>query len=149
MKFCFQYLNFITSPFFLQQVNGLPSAVNGIQNSLNSAAATRHHKRRQRSCSTSSDENMNDNRNGSAGSAGSNSVGNNGIDLSPSTPSTPTPPLTRRFPPGLRAPRTNPQCPTRTNWRTVASSQQQLSPQSQARQYVPGKALGFVSRCGT
>lgn len=116
------------------QVNGLPVTVNGIHNSLSSAA--RHHKRRQRSCSTSSDENVNENRNGSAGSSGSNGIGNNGVDLSPSTPSTPTPPLARRFPPGLRAPRTNPQCPTRTNWRAVANSQQQLSPQSQSRQYV-------------
>ncbi|XP_052126561.1 ras GTPase-activating protein raskol, partial [Frankliniella occidentalis] len=116
------------------QVNGLPTTVNGIHNSLSSAS--RHHKRRQRSCSTSSEENINDNRNGSAASSGSNGLGNNGIDLSPSTPSTPTPPLSRRFPPGLRAPRTNPQCPTRTNWRAVATSQQQLSPQSQTRQYA-------------
>ena len=114
------------------QVNGLPTSGNGLHNVLSSAV--RHHKRRQRSCSTSSDENINDNRNGSGGS---NSIGNNGVDLSPSTPSTPTPPLARRFPPGLRAPRTNPQCPTRTNWRAVANGQQQLSPQSQNRQYPP------------
>ncbi|XP_034247586.1 ras GTPase-activating protein nGAP-like isoform X3 [Thrips palmi] len=126
------------------QVNGLPTTVNGIHNSLNSAA--RLHKRRQRSCSTSSDENLNDNRNGSAGSGGSASLGNNGVDLSPSTPSTPTPPLARRFPPGLRAPRTNPQCPTRTNWRAVANSQQQLSPQTQSRQYVSDEVCPKLRR---
>ncbi|KAK6637118.1 hypothetical protein RUM43_010792 [Polyplax serrata] len=63
----------------------------------------RQQVRRRHSCSSSSEEN------------------GIGADLSP-TPSTPTPPVNRRFA-GIRAPRTNPQCSLRNNWRTVNNHQ--------------------------
>jgi RAS protein activator-like 2 len=65
-----------------------------------------HHLRRHHSCSSSSEENC--------GGGTMERVG--GVDASPS-PSTPTPPPVRKFSPGLRAPRTNPQCAQRSNWR--------------------------------
>jgi RAS protein activator-like 2 len=66
------------------------------------------HLRRHHSCSSSSEEN------GGGGGGTLERVG--GVDASPS-PSTPTPPPVRKFSPGLRAPRTNPQCTQRSNWR--------------------------------
>lgn len=63
----------------------------------------RQQVRRRHSCSSSSEEN------------------GTGADLSP-TPSTPTPPVNRRFP-GIRAPRTNPQCSLRNNWRAATNHQ--------------------------
>ncbi|XP_066993594.2 ras GTPase-activating protein raskol [Anabrus simplex] len=75
------------------------------------------HLRRRHSCSSSSEEN----------GVGGERTG--GVDLSPS-PSTPTPPSTRRFSPGLRAPRTNPQCALRTgnNWRAANGQVALLQP---------------------
>ena len=67
------------------------------------SALNGHHRHlhRRHSCSSSSEDN--------GGSGTLERVG--GVDLSP------TPPSTRRFSPGLRAPRTNPQCALRSNWR--------------------------------
>lgn len=66
------------------------------------------HLRRQHSCSSSSEEN--------GGGGTLERVG--GVDASP-LHSTPTPPPVHKFSSGLRAPRTNPQCAQRSNWRAA------------------------------
>ncbi|XP_021940216.1 probable Ras GTPase-activating protein isoform X9 [Zootermopsis nevadensis] len=66
------------------------------------------HLRRHHSCSSSSEEN--------GGGGTLERVG--GVDASP-LHSTPTPPPVHKFSSGLRAPRTNPQCAQRSNWRAA------------------------------
>nr|CAD7196683.1 unnamed protein product [Timema douglasi] len=88
-----------TNPVYHMDMNATTSPVNG--------HAGHRNVRRRHSSTSSSDEN----------GAGVEKAG--GVDLSPS-PSTLTPPTGRRFSPGLRAPRTNPQCSLRTNnWRAA------------------------------
>lgn len=84
-----------TNPVYHMELQQQMAALNG-----------HRHMRRRHSCSSSSEENGGG---GTLERAG-------GVDASPS-PSTPTPPLVHKFSPGSRAPRTNPQCAQRSNWR--------------------------------
>jgi hypothetical protein len=84
-----------TNPVYHMELQQHMAALNGHH----------HHLHRHHSCSSSSEDN--------GGGGTLERVG--GVDVSPS-PSTPTPPPVRKFSPGLRAPRTNPQCAQRSNW---------------------------------
>jgi len=86
-----------TNPVYHMELQQQMAALNG-----------HRHTRRRHSCSSSSEENGGG---GTLERAG-------GVDASPS-PSTPTPPLVHKFSPGSRAPRTNPQCAQRSNWRST------------------------------
>jgi RAS protein activator-like 2 len=83
-----------TNPVYHMELRQQIAALNG-----------HRHLRRRHSCSSSSEEN---------GGGTLERVG--GVDVPPS-PSTPTPPPVHKFSPGSRAPRTNPQCAQRSNWR--------------------------------
>ncbi|XP_023708740.1 probable Ras GTPase-activating protein isoform X4 [Cryptotermes secundus] len=86
-----------TNPVYHMELRQHIAALNG-----------HRHLCRRHSCSSSSEEN--------GGGGTLERVG--GVDVPPS-PSTPTPPPVHKFSPGSRAPRTNPQCAQRSNWRST------------------------------